>query len=100
MAVICPPDPGQTAERPLPASETVRVPLTHPLLSSQAPCSLPQERGSLPETVGVPVAGVDLRNQAPTGERIADFPLPASETVKPFLAYPPFPDEGLNPPRQ
>ena len=34
------------------------------------------------------------------GEQIADSPLPVSETVKPFLAYPPFPDEGLNPPQQ
>lgn len=100
MTVVCPPDPGQTAERPLPASETVRVPLTHPLLSSQALRSLPQEKGALPVTVGVASAGVDLQNQVPVEEQIADSPLPVSETVKPFLAYPPFPAEGLNPPQQ
>ena len=103
MAVARPPDPGQAAEPPLPAGEPVKAPLLiQPLLSARVLRPLPQEKESLPVTVGAQSAGADLQNQAPIGERpldvvpaisplspeqIADSLLPALENVKPFLAY-------------
>ena len=102
MAVICPLNPGQAAELPLPASGTVKTPLTRSFHPSQVLRSPPQERESLPVTVGVPNSGADLQSQAPVGERlpdwvaaispvspeqVADPPLPASEIVKTFLIH-------------
>ncbi|KKZ10373.1 MAG: hypothetical protein TE42_10280 [Candidatus Synechococcus spongiarum SP3] len=66
-------------------------------------------------TVGVLSAEADLRKQMPMGERpldvapaisrlspeqIADSPLLASETAKPFLAFSSWPDQVLNPLQQ